>query len=314
MCKHISHFTKVSIVTPSYNQGEFLEQTICSVLGQNYDYLEYFIIDGGSSDNTLDIIKKYKDKLDHWESRPDKGQAHAINKGITRSNGDILGWLNSDDVLLPGTVNHVISIFTKHPEVDVVYGSLERINQKGKIIPTPSYANNKTVFNKKLVIGDCIVNQPGSFWRRRVMEKAGMLNENLEFSLDYEYWIRLALAGAIFYRVPDPLAQFRISNSSKTVKKSEKMALEQLSVLEGYLSNPNLSNKIGISKKQLDYQARKTRSVIGLYAFYGYMKIGLRKEAAHWISFSLRQYPLVIFQRRWLDLINSKIKRIIKNQ
>jgi glycosyltransferase involved in cell wall biosynthesis len=113
----------VSIVTPSYNQGAFLEQTILSVLEQTYPTVEYCVMDGGSDDNSVDVIKKYAGQINYWESIQDRGQAHAINKGLRQAKGEFLGWLNSDDVLLPGTVERIVNTFNQHPEIDVVYGS-----------------------------------------------------------------------------------------------------------------------------------------------------------------------------------------------
>jgi glycosyltransferase involved in cell wall biosynthesis len=127
----------ISIITPSYNQGEFLEDTILSVLSQDYSDIEYILIDGGSTDNSLDIIRQYKDRISDWVSEKDMGQAHAINKGLLRSRGEFLGWLNSDDILLPSTVSRVIKVFDEYPDIDVVYGRLERINWRNKVVSTP---------------------------------------------------------------------------------------------------------------------------------------------------------------------------------
>ena len=136
----------VSIITPSYNQGQFIDATIQSVLGQDYAPIEYLIIDGGSTDNSLEVIRRYEDQIAYWESQPDRGQAHAINKGLQHANGEILGWLNSDDVLLPDTVSRVVSAFGEYPHVDVVYGRLERIDASGSVAPTPNSAQGSGYF------------------------------------------------------------------------------------------------------------------------------------------------------------------------
>ena len=147
------------------------------MLDQDYPRLEYLVIDGGSSDDSPRIIERYASRLAYWESQPDRGQAHAINKGLQRARGDILGWLNSDDVLLPGVVSRAVQIFTQYPEVDVVYGRLERIDASGRLLPTPRLPKDRVDFDLSQVLGECVVNQPGSFWRREVMERAGLLDE-----------------------------------------------------------------------------------------------------------------------------------------
>jgi len=299
----------VSIITPSFNQGQFLEQTMYSVFKQDYPNIEYIVIDGGSTDQSLNIILQYADRLTYWVSEPDCGQANGINKGLHQAKGEIIGWLNSDDVLLPDTISRVIRQFEENPEIDVIYGRLERIDSEGEHIPTPKLPKDHLVFNKKLIIGECIVNQPGSFWRRGIMERVGHLNEELHFALDYEYWIRMALAGANFKRIAEPVARFRISSKSKTVNQTAEMAKEQLRVLEFYLSQPNLREHTGLSEKQFQNQSRKTISVICLHAFYGSLKRGLRQEALKWLIRGVTNDPLVILQRRWLNLLQARLSR-----
>lgn len=301
----------VTIITPSFNQGQFLESTIQSVIQQDYQNLEYMIIDGDSEDQSRKILQKYTQNIDYWCSEPDNGQAHAINKGLKIAKGELLGWLNADDILLPNTVSLVVSTFQNNPEIDVVYGHLKRLNQYGVEIPTPILPKDKVEFSKKLIIGECVVNQPGSFWRRRAMEKVGLLDESLRYGLDYEYWIRLALAGAIFKRLPNTVANFRLSEGSKTVGETEAMAIEQLEILTRVLQTNNLPLKIGISMKEILKRAKKTRSAICLHAFYGYYKKKNFQSASHWFFKAIKEYPFIVFQRRWLDLIFASISRKI---
>lgn len=299
----------VTVITPSFNQGRFLEQTIRSVITQDYPKIEYIVMDGGSDDNSLDIIRRYEDRLTYWESVPDEGQAHAINKGLKRAKGEILGWLNADDILLPESLSRVVEVFKEKPNIDVVYGRLERIDESGLKIPTPILPKDKVIFSKQLVIGECVVNQPGSFWRRRIMEKAGTLDESLRYALDYEYWIRLALKGARFWRVPEVVARFRLSSVSKTVGETAEMACEQLGVLENLLSRPGLTWELDIDSEQLQRKARRARSTIGLHAFYGRLKQRRWRDSWHWLSISLKSDPGVIFKKRWLDLAISSLAR-----
>jgi glycosyltransferase involved in cell wall biosynthesis len=308
----MSNLPLITIVTPSYNQSGYLEQTIRSVLDQDYPNIEYIVMDGGSTDNSLEILRRYADRLEYWESIADRGQAHAINKGLRTAKGEILGWLNSDDVLLPGTINRIAAAFEEHPEVDVIYGRIERINERGELIPTPLLPKDKVVFNKQLIVGECVVNQPGSFWRRRIMGKVGLLDESLVYALDYEYWIRLALSGAVFLRLPDVVAQFRLSSSSKTVGNTAIMAHEQFHVLNRVIARPNLSNDLELSEKQLQILASKARGIIGMHASYGHIKLKQWGKAWHWIVFTLKSDPTVVFHQRWVVLAIAGITRRIR--
>ncbi len=304
----------VSLVTPSYNQAEFLEQTIRSVLNQDYPHIEYLVIDGGSSDGSIEIIQRYADHLAFWVSEPDRGQAEAINKGLRRVQGQIIGWLNSDDILLPGTVRLAVETFSRHPQIDVFYGHLERIDADGRLVPTPSLPKDRITFSKAGVIGECLVNQPGSFWRQEVMAKAGLLDESLHYNMDYEYWIRLALEGAVFHRVPDTVALFRLSEQSKTVGQSAHIALEQLSILEHTLKLEDLPGKLGLSQNNIQHLARVAKSRISLHAFYGYWKQRQWQPAIRWLWQGIIHNPLVLFEKRWFDLAWAGLIRRIRRR
>jgi glycosyltransferase involved in cell wall biosynthesis len=303
----------VSIITPSYNQGEFLEDTILSVLSQDYSDIEYILIDGGSTDNSMDIIRQYEDRISDWVSEKDMGQAHAINKGLLRSRGEFLGWLNSDDILLPSTVSRVIKVFNEYPDIDVVYGRLERIDERNKVIPTPILPKDRIEFSKEYVIGECVVNQPGAFWRRRIMEKAGLLDQNLKYALDYEFWIRIALAGGQFRRIPEVVARFRLNRLSKTSNQTSEMAMEQLNVLERTLTIEDLDRKLGINEDRVRRCANKARSVIQLHVSYGYLKKRKIGSAIYWLWRALQNNPLTLFEKRWLDLAVTGLTRRVIN-
>lgn len=303
----------VSLITPSYNQAEFLEASLQSALNQTYPRLEYIVMDGGSTDGSAGIIARaaarHPGRLAHWESQPDRGQAHAINKGLERATGDLLGWLNSDDVLLPDTVERVVQVFRQRPDVDVVYGRLERIDASGAPIPTPNLPKDRVTMDKAHVIGECIVNQPGSFWRRRIMQRVGLLDERLRYNMDYEYWIRMALAGAIFLRLDEPVACFRLSAGSKTVGQTAAMAVEQLGVLEQLLARPDLPAQLGQTPARVSRQAKTARSVIGLHALYGSLKLRRWSQAAGWLGYVLRRNPALLLDRRWRDLALAGLQR-----
>ncbi len=305
----MSDFPLVSVITPCLNQGAFLEETIQSVLSQGYPRLEYLIIDGGSQDNSLEIIRRYADRLAYWVSEADRGQAHAINKGLQVAQGEILGWLNADDLLAPGAIFRAVQAFHQNPAVDVIYGRLERIDAEGNLLPTPELPKDRVTFNKTLVVGECVVNQPGSFWRRRAMERSGLLDEGLLYALDYEFWIRLALDGAQFLHLPDTVAYFRLSRASKTVSRTAAMAIEQLGVLERLLATPDLAAQVGVSGRRMDELAKRARSRIALHAMYGYVKQNQWAKAIRWFFYAMRYDPLAIFDERWWRLATARLAR-----
>ncbi len=203
-----------SVVTPSYNQGRFIEATITSVLGQNYPRLEYAVQDGGSTDETLAILERYRPRLAHVASGRDRGQAHAINLGFRRvPNGEIMAWLNSDDMWLPGTLHYVAAYMAAHPEVDVVYGHRINIDVNGNevgrwILPPHS--------DQMLQWAD-YVPQETLFWRRRIWERTGgQLDESFHFALDWDLLLRFREAGAKIVRLPRFLGAFRVHPQQKT--------------------------------------------------------------------------------------------------
>ncbi len=206
---------KISIITPSYNQGCFLEDTILSVLGQGYPNLEYIVIDGGSTDNSLEIIKKYQSKLTYWQSEKDDGQAQAINKGFSIAKGDIIGWLNSDDMYLPGALNFIAEIFNKGllSIPTVVIGNCIFMREREKIVT----ANNVRVAAETLDLEwfDYVI-QPSSFWTRETLEKVGPLNENLHYAFDWEWFIRCVRMGVPFLPVDRFLSIYRVHDAHKT--------------------------------------------------------------------------------------------------
>ncbi|MBD3308401.1 glycosyltransferase [candidate division KSB3 bacterium] len=203
----------VSIVTPSFNHARFLERTMQSVLGQEYPQVEYIVQDGNSTDETRDILKTYQPQLTHLESCPDTGQANAINRGFRHATGEIMAWLNSDDVLLPGAVCTVVEFFLTHPQVDVVYGHRVIINEAdqeiGRWVLPPHDAN--------VLLWADYIPQETLFWRRRIWEKAGgYVDESYQFALDWELLLRFRGAGATFARLPHFLAAFRVHPQQKT--------------------------------------------------------------------------------------------------
>lgn len=214
----------VSIITPSYNQVAFIEATIQSVLEQDYPNIEYLVIDGGSTDGTLDILRRYEDRL-RWVSEPDQGQADAINKGMRAATGQILGWLNSDDLYVPGAVRTVVDVFTQQPEAMFVYGDAIAIDEQDKNYGIRIHVH-QTNAEELVQIGDPIV-QPASFWRAEVWQTCGELDLSLRYTLDYEYWMRVAKRYPMTY-IPVVLAKERLYADAKTFKG----AIERVDELE----------------------------------------------------------------------------------
>lgn len=179
---------KISIVTPSFNQAAFLERTILSVLNQDYANLEYIIIDGGSTDGSLEIIRKYESRLTYWVSEPDNGQAHAINKGLHRATGDWITWQNSDDIFYPGAFNSFARMAQKNPRVDLIIGNMNLIDSDDHVLRDIKYV--RPTYRSLLAEGMVLTNQ-AAFWRRRVNDEIGYLDESLDCGFDYEWFLRL---------------------------------------------------------------------------------------------------------------------------
>lgn len=210
--KIITNPPTLSLVTPSFAQGHYIEHTIQSILNQNYPNLEYCIQDGGSKDNTVNIIKRYEQQL-YWESKPDKGQTQAINLGFARTQGDLMAYLNSDDLLFPGTLAHVAEYFNQHPKVDVVYGNRLIINEEGQEIGRWILPKH----NSELLSWVDYIPQETLFWRRSIWDKiGGHLDESFQFAMDWDLLVRFRDAGAQFAHLPWFLGAFRVHQSQKT--------------------------------------------------------------------------------------------------
>lgn len=250
----------VSIVTPSYNQGKYLEQTIKSVLEQDYPRLEYLVVDGASTDNSIEIIKKYANplesgsllpdirqqavglqsrKIDWWVSEKDKGQGDAINKGLARATGDIVAWLNSDDYYLPNTISAAVKVFEENPNVVMIYGDMLAVDEHGQTLNHLKY--------KQLSLQDLlcfrIIGQPSVFFRREVLEKVDGLDTTFHFLLDHHLWIRIAQHGKILH-VDQTWAAARYHAEAKNRAKTAEFGREAFRILAWAQSEPRLAEAV----------------------------------------------------------------------
>lgn len=201
------------------------------MLDQNYPNLEYIIIDGGSTDGSVEIIKKYENYLTYWVSEKDRGQTHAINKGLGRASGDVIAWLNSDDVYMPDAFKKVAAAFEAIPDADVLYGDGMLIDQKGQQI---KYRPGISFCYKIWLYGVAEPFQPEVFYRRRAIEKVGLLDESFHMMMDREWWIRMARCGCKFVHIPEPLAALRVYNERKSNSQRKLNELERWRIHDMY--------------------------------------------------------------------------------
>jgi GT2 family glycosyltransferase len=231
--------TLVSIVTPSFNQANYLEQTIQSVLKQDYASIEYLIVDGGSTDGSVEIIRKYEERLVYWVSEKDSGQAEAINKGLAHARGEIVAWLNSDDYYLPNAVSSAVKVLEENPDVVMVYGDMLAVDEYGQIINLLKY--------RQLSLEDLlcfqIIGQPSVFFRKEALEKTGFLDPTFHFLLDHHLWIRLAQQGRILH-VSQTWAAARYHAGAKNRAKAADFGREAFRILDWAMSQPDLAEAV----------------------------------------------------------------------
>ncbi len=216
----------ISIVTPSFNQAEFLERTIESVLAQDYPNIEYIIIDGGSTDGSVDIIKRYEDKLAYWTSEKDLGQTDAVNKGFARASGEIIAWLNSDDTYLPGALSEAVEFLEAHLEFGMVYGIAYYIDRHDKILGRFPMGQ---ISYKELRRGGNAIAQQAAFFRKKVWDMVEPLDPSFFYAMDWDLWVRIAGVTPIKF-LPRPWANFRMHGDSKSMTEANRCWPEMVRV------------------------------------------------------------------------------------
>lgn len=217
---------QVSIITPSFNQASYLEATICSVLEQDYPRIEYIIMDGGSTDGSVDILEKYSKRIAYWTSERDAGQTDAINKGFERASGQIYAWINSDDLYRPGAISEVVAYFDEHPEVGLVYGDADFVDEGGNWIG--KFPAAKTDY-RRLRQGYVHIPQQATFFRSRLWPLVSPLDTSFFFAMDYDLWVRLAALTPIDY-VQRTWAAFRLHSDAKTSRSADQCWPEMIRV------------------------------------------------------------------------------------
>lgn len=249
MAMRIPTLPKISIVTPSYNQASFLEETIRSISSQGYPNLEYIVMDGGSTDGSIDIIRKHQEGIAFWRSERDAGQSDALCRGFQRANGEVLAYLNSDDTLEQGTLKIVGEYMASHPEVDLVYGDMNLIDAAGRYL----YTAHPLLDLRILVYENPFIPQQAMFWRRALYVRVGGVNPTLQFAMDYDLALKFLLGGARVAKIRKVLANFRVHADSKSSTIRDVMHSERKEILSRLC--PTNEGKMKRILKKICYRA-----------------------------------------------------------
>jgi hypothetical protein len=245
----------VSIITPSYNQAAFLEQSMRSVLAQDYSPVEYIVVDGASTDGSLEIIRRYADRLAWWVSESDEGQADAINKGLLRARGEIVAWLNSDDLYMPGAIRAAVTALQADARLGMVFGDAITIDSRGRPLNRLTFGD----WGLAELVGFRIICQPAVFMRRAALDQAGLLDPSYHFLLDHHLWIRLARLGPIQH-IPASWAAARHHPAAKNVAQAAGFGLDAFRILEWMQNQPDLAEMIARDKKRVEAGAHRLRA------------------------------------------------------
>ena len=287
-------YPKISIITPSYNQGQYIEQTILSVIGQGYPNLEYIIIDGGSTDNTVEIIKKYADKITYWVSEPDRGQSDALNKGLEKCTGEIFNWINSDDYFEEGSFFKIAEYFIDNPSIEMLCGNCRYFNNETQ---EQTFIHRSGIFKSvEQTLINQIINQQASFYKLTIVKTLGGVNKRLHYCMDLDLWFRYLIhhGQTNILLVDDLFAHFRLHDESKTVQYQTRFREEENLLWSNLLSklkvNENIVHFFSSNNKYPDngkwiYNAIKKKKMVEIicekyfFEFYKMKNIAASKFA-----------------------------------
>jgi glycosyltransferase involved in cell wall biosynthesis len=295
-----SDFPLVSIVTPAYNQAQYLEETIQSVLGQDYPRIEYIVIDDGSTDDTRAILEKYTGKL-IWMSQGNMGQTPTINKGWSLSHGEFIAYINSDDTyVLPDAVRKGVGFLMAHPDIAMVYGDVHIIDSSSKIVERRQLPDYDYVGLVREC--GCYIAQPSTFMRREILDSVGYLDPAVYYAMDFDYWLRLGLSHKIAH-LPEPLSHFRVHSQSKGVSTHAKNAPDFVYIYEKLFS-------LGNVPKEVKKVRRQAMSSAHLRAALAYHIAGNYRQSRRHMLKGFYLYPLHV---NWLwvkRLFVTYLKRV----
>jgi len=292
---------KVSIIIPSYNQGNFIERTIESVLNQTYKNIEIIVIDGGSKDNTLEVLSNYSNDIDHLVSEEDNGQGDAINKGIDISTGEFITWINSDDILCNDAIEIVIAEFKRDKSIDFIYGDVELINENDihlGYIPGSRILKPEVYFHH-----DINIPQQGSMWKKYIGEELMYVNTRWHYVLDRDFFLRISLIGKVLY-IPRLLGKFRQHTNSKSVKLFQKWSEEM----------PAMYSQIFNDKNWLYNNNFNVKVLSSSYIHSAYIAILAKKymRALNNIYIAIKLYPKILFEYHIYKKPINKFLKLMK--
>jgi glycosyltransferase involved in cell wall biosynthesis len=289
-----SPWPRVSIITPSYNQGQFIEETIRSVLLQGYPSLEYIIVDGGSTDGSVDTIRRYAHWLAYWVSEPDAGQADAIRKGLGHATGEIAAYLNSDDVYLPGAIATAVVVFHADQEVALVHGGSLLVDPADRVIGHhPAW---KGEFLESFINLSNPISQPSAFIRESALSAVGGIDPTFQMIMDYDLWARIGLHGMKIRHIDADLSMFRLHPDSKTTQSMVAFAEERRKMVAKYLTDPELAPQV------LRYR-RRLEATADLHLSNAYWLVGQKRPAYERYRLAMRAFPGLILSRRGFGLL-----------
>lgn len=279
---------KISIIMPSFNQGVFLDQAIRSITDQQYPAIELIVMDGGSTDESVEVIKSHAGSIAYWQSEKDNGQSDAINRGFEKATGDIICWLNSDDVYLPGALNAVAHTFASDPTCNWITGQHIKFGE-GLVSWHRPLEPPQT---KVEWLTACPVAQPSTFWRMSLYKKFGPLDDRFHFALDYEYWVRFAFGGETLRYIERPLSGFRLHGDSKTVQSQEKFRAEEETLRAMYIDKLSASER-----SQLKSRLSKRGAILELAEASRLLQDGDASGARKLVKSTLASQPSLLFSK-----------------